>query len=399
LRVCLFAPAFPPKVGGGESLVATVTEELCARGVTICALTAAPPSPDIVERIEGSGGVVVVPGPSRPGRLRWEHEGFYKSEVLYQLIKEKDIELVHAFSYDTAIAAAVVLPRHDRDRVPLVGTFSEMTVDERVATEHLRAGYVFRLQELDVYMALSDLYAQMALDHGLPPEKLYLNKVGIDVRRFAAGSRRRGRAWLGLPDEVLLVTCPSRFARRKGQLDLLQALEILAPRQLDLQVVLAGSINSAYQDELEAIEARVARQRLRRPILVLRDVDWRAMPDLLAASDLVVLPSHYEGLSRAALEAMAAGACPLLTDTAGFKELASHGSTAYFVPPRSPEDLAQGMAELLTNPVLRQRIASAARIHVKKWFSITSTVDRMLSLYRSLVEADRRPASQNTTVG
>jgi glycosyltransferase involved in cell wall biosynthesis len=399
LRVCLFAPAFPPTVGGGESLVATVAEELCARGVTVHALTAAQPSPDIVGRIEGSGGIVAVPGPSRPGRLRWEHEGFYKSEALYQLIKGEDIELVHTFSYDTAIAAAVVLPRHGTDRVPLIGTFSEMTVAERVATEHLRAGYVFRMQELDVYMALSDLYAQLALDHGLPPEKLYVNKVGIDVQRFSAGSRRRGRAWLGLPDTVLLVTCPSRFARRKGQLDLLQALEILAPGQLDLQVVLAGSINSAYQDELDAIEARAASLHLRRPILVLKDVDWHAMPDLLAASDVVVLPSHYEGLSRAALEAMAAGACTLLTDTVGFRELASHGSTAYLVPPSSPEDLARAMVELLTDPWLRQRIASAARTHVGKQFSIITTVDRMLELYRSLLDGRRRPASHTSATG
>jgi glycosyltransferase involved in cell wall biosynthesis len=399
LRVLLFAPAFPPKVGGGESLVATMTEGLCARDVTVFVMTAEPPLADIVKRVEDSGGSVEIPGPSRPGRLRWEHEGFYKSEALYQLIRDQNIELVHTFSYDTAIAAAVVLPRHDQNRVPLVGTFSEMTVPERAPTEHLRAGFVFRLQELDVYMALSDLYAQMALDHGLPPQRLHTNRVGIDVEQFSTGSRRRGRAWLGLADDVLLVFCPSRFARRKGQLDLLQALEMLTPRQLDLRVILAGSINSAYQDELEAIEARAARHPLRRSILLLKDVDWRVMPDLLAASDLVVLPSHYEGLSRVALEAMAAGACTLVSDTAGFRELAAHGATAYFVPPHSPEDLARGIDELLSKPLLRRRIASAARLHVAEEFSITATVDRMLELYRSLLEPSRRPTPQTTPVG
>jgi glycosyltransferase involved in cell wall biosynthesis len=392
VRVCIFAPAFPPKVGGGETLVATLTKELCARDVSVSVLTASQPDPDIAALVEGSGGIVVVPGPSRPGRLRWEHEGFSRPEALYRLIRDRGIELVHTFSYDTAIAAAIVLPRNDPDRVPLLGTFSEMTVPERAPTEHLRAGFVFRLEELDVYMALSDLYAEIALRHGLPPDKLHVNSVGIDVPRFSAGSRDRGRSWLGLPEEALLVTCPSRFARRKGQLDLLDALEIMEPLQLPLQVLLVGSINSAYQDELDLIHERVQSLRPRHRITVMKDVAWSAMPDLLAASDLVVMPSHYEGLSRAALEAMAAGACTLLTDIEGFRELASHGATSYLVPPRSPADVARGMSELLADPMLRRRLAEAARKHIEECFSATATVDRMLELYRSLLEPHPVPA-------
>jgi glycosyltransferase involved in cell wall biosynthesis len=389
MKVCVVAPAFPPIVGGAESLVASLTEALCQQGVTVHVLSSVLPSPDILATIGGAGGVVALPRPPRPGRLQWEHEAFYKAEALERLLAEERVDLVHAFSYDAAITAAIVCPRGDPGRVPVVGTFSEMTVPERARIEHLRAAFVFSLDALDLYVAISDMYADMALVHGLPQSRLRVNKAGIDVQRFAAGSRRRGRRRLGIDDRTLLVTCPSRFSKRKGQLDLLQAIALLEPSQLDVQLVLAGSVNSAYQEDLEAIMAVVERQRLRRPVRVLHDLPRGDMPDLLAASDLVVLPSHYEGLGFAALEAMAARTCVLLADTIGLDEVATHGKTAWFVPTHAPEALALALRKLLTDALLRRRLADAARAHVQQRFSMTATARRMVAIYRSLLAPSR----------
>ena len=390
MKVCIVAPAFPPIVGGAESLVASLTEALCHQGITVHVLTSVPPSPRIAAAIRSSAGSVTLPSPPRPGRLPWEHEAFYKAEALERLLAEEDVDVVHAFSYDAAITAAVVCPRGDPGRVPVVGTFSEMTVRQRAKIEHLRARFVFSLDALDLYIAISEAYADIALAHGLPSSKLRVNKAGIDVQQFAGGSRRRGRQRLGIGDQTLVVTCPSRFSRRKGQLDLLQAIALLQPLQLDVQLVMAGSINSAYQEDLEAIEAASAHQ-VRWPVRILQDLPHGDMPDLLAASDLVVLPSHYEGLGLAALEAMAAGTCVLLADTIGLNEVAVHGETAWFVPPRSPEALALALRELLTNAGLRHRLAHAARQHVRERFSMAATAKRMIVLYQSLLDRGTSP--------
>jgi glycosyltransferase involved in cell wall biosynthesis len=334
---------------------------------------------------------VTLPRPSRPGRLQWEHEAFYKAEALERLLAEEQVDVVHTFSYDAAITAAVVCPPGEPGRVPVVGTFSEMTVRQRARIEHLRARFVFSLDALDLYIAISDMYADMALAHGLPPSKLRVNKAGIDVKRFAGGSRRRGRQRLAIGDGTVLVTCPSRFSKRKGQLDLLQAIALLEPSQLDVQLLLAGSINSAYQEDLDAIEAVVARQRLRRPVRIVKDASRDDMPDLLAASDLIVLPSHYEGLGFAALEAMAVGTCVLLADTIGLNEVGAHGETAWFVPPRSPEALAMALQKLLGNAPMRRRLADAARVHVRERFSMAATAERMTVLYQSLLDRAADP--------
>jgi hypothetical protein len=132
-------------VGGAETLVATLTLALVRSGcATPVIITANQPTAEITDVVrDGGGDLVVLPNQPRPGRLPWIHDMFHKSEALHDVLQRQALDIMHAFYYDTAITAAITLPQHRPDRVPLVGTFSEITLPERDATEHLRASFAF----------------------------------------------------------------------------------------------------------------------------------------------------------------------------------------------------------------------------------------------------------------
>jgi glycosyltransferase involved in cell wall biosynthesis len=101
---------------------------------------------------------------------------------------------------------------------------------------------------------------------------------------------------------------------------------------------------------------------------------------LFAAADLFVLPSLFEGLPLAVLEAMAAG-CPVIaTDVGGVKEVINDGTNGLVVPPADPAALSEALLRLLKNKKEGKRFAKAAMERVRSDFS----AERMCREYDAL---------------
>jgi glycosyltransferase involved in cell wall biosynthesis len=103
--------------------------------------------------------------------------------------------------------------------------------------------------------------------------------------------------------------------------------------------------------------------------------------DLLAASDLFILPSLFEGLPLALLEAMGAGLPVIATHVCGSAEVVQDGLSGRLVPPRDPPALAAAILEVLDNPDLASRWGAAARARVKRDFSARAMADRVAAIY------------------
>jgi glycosyltransferase involved in cell wall biosynthesis len=111
----------------------------------------------------------------------------------------------------------------------------------------------------------------------------------------------------------------------------------------------------------------------------------------LAALDLLVLPSRWESLPLAILEAMQAGVPVLSTDVGGVGEAITDGVTGCLVPPGDEAALARAMAQLAADPVRRAALAAAARERVQRDFATQRMVDQTATLYRTILQ--RRPAA------
>ena len=105
------------------------------------------------------------------------------------------------------------------------------------------------------------------------------------------------------------------------------------------------------------------------------------MPRVLAALNLFVLPSLYEGLSFAVLEAMATARAIVATTVDGTVEVVEDGRTGLLVPPSASQPLAAAIIRLLGDPALRLRLGQAAREEVVVYFDQQHMLDRTFALY------------------
>jgi glycosyltransferase involved in cell wall biosynthesis len=109
------------------------------------------------------------------------------------------------------------------------------------------------------------------------------------------------------------------------------------------------------------------------------------IPDLLAACDLFVLPSLFEGLPISVLEAMAAGKPVVATRIGGTDEAVENGVTGFLVPPRDPAALADAVKRMLADPAAGRRMGEAGRARALAEFSAQAMVSKTTRLYEELV--------------
>jgi len=254
-----------------------------------------------------------------------------------------------------------------------------------VATVHLfpqfrldRSNYVqerLLAREVDRYIAVSKAIARQLEDtFHWPPEKIEVvhNAIRSDRFRVAADLRFRQQLAGGVNRPIVLTV--ARLHAQKGLDVLLQA----ASHVPDAQFVVAGDGPlrgrlRSQADEL-GLEDRLAFLGQREDI-----------PRLLAASDVFVLPSLYEGTSLAVLEAMAAGRPVVSSRIGGTDELVVDGESGVLVPAGDADALAAAIRRLLADPALRARIGTAARQRAESLFCAAPTVARVTGVYEEVL--------------
>src|SRR5699024_4788815 len=108
------------------------------------------------------------------------------------------------------------------------------------------------------------------------------------------------------------------------------------------------------------------------------------VPALLAASDLLVLPSLYEGLPNVVLEAMRFRKPVIATAAPGTTEVVEDGETGLLVPLRKPTELARAIRRVIEDPSLANRLGEAGRARVESEFRAATMVERFAALYERI---------------
>ncbi|MEU6179731.1 glycosyltransferase [Streptomyces coeruleorubidus] len=201
---------------------------------------------------------------------------------------------------------------------------------------------------------------------------------GIDPERFhpaAAGAVRAGLAPLaGIHPATPLAVCVGRLCRQKGQDVLLRAWEAVVRQVPDARLVLVGDGPGHDRLREDAPES-----------VVFAGAVADASPWYQAA-DLVVLPSRWEGMALAPLEAMACGRPVVVTDVDGAREsLPPSFAARCLVPPEDPAALARAVTELLADPLLRESLGHQGRRHVLSTHDVRYTAEAVSDVYRELL--------------
>ena len=227
----------------------------------------------------------------------------------------------------------------------------------------------------------------------LPAERLVVIPNGLDLEPAAATARDDFRRREGLPEDALLFVTASRLEPTKAVDDLVEAFALVVPRsEMPLHGGAAGREVAAPAlrsrsylivvgggSELPHLAALAKRLGIAERVLFLGEVaDVR---EVLAAADVFLFASLYEGLPNALLEAMAAGLPAVATAVGGIPEVVTEGETGYLVPVRRPDLLAQRMVMLAGDGELRRRLGDAARERMKAF-----SMERMVASYEDLYE-------------
>jgi glycosyltransferase involved in cell wall biosynthesis len=209
----------------------------------------------------------------------------------------------------------------------------------------------------------------------LAPEKVVTIYKGHKLEWYQSGPADLGQ--FGIPAGAMVVTVASRLRPRKGIAELVRALRLCSAER-NIHLLFLGHSGNAE------IQADVA--RLQYPERVHFGGYRQDAPAIMAASDVCCLPVlSGEGLSRAVIEGMAYGICPLVTAVGGNTELVIHGECGLVVPPGDVPALATAMEWLYDHPQQRQQLGAAARERIHQHFHSDQTVRQTLALYQQIM--------------
>ncbi len=220
-----------------------------------------------------------------------------------------------------------------------------------------------------------------------PGRPVTLIPNGVDANLFSPASPDDAlRAALAIPAGPVIGFVGEARAK-KGLASLLLAFEALV-RTHPVTLLLAGGVRHGDDAALLTVFQK------QHPDLPLRVIPHTAeqshLPPIYNLLDVVVLPSHAEGLPNALLEAMACARPVVATPAGGIGDVLRHHQNGLLVPRDDTAALVAALQHLLDNPSERTRLGTHARATVLRDYTIEREIDSYLTLYQSL-----RPIAQS----
>ena len=315
---------------------------------------------------------------------------------LIKLMKAHQPDIVHAFDTKPGLivpAAAADLPGTTCIRT--ITGMGRLFAHDGLLWSSLRGVYraahrrvskhaamtVFQNEDDQAYFLEHDLLrgAPQCLVRGSGVDIELIRKALEDQDAIAALKRKLS------PDGAPVVMMIARLVPMKGVREYLEAARTVHEHR-GARFVLVGPV-----DETER-SSRVLMDDIRACPQVKYLGRRSDVPQLLAASDLFVLPTYYrEGLPRVLLEAAALDVPLIATGVPGCRDVVHHEATGLVVPPRDGAAIARAVQRLLDDPILGRNLAAGARTRVAENFSL----DRVAADYTRIYEVSlgSRPTS------
>jgi glycosyltransferase involved in cell wall biosynthesis len=240
-------------------------------------------------------------------------------------------------------------------------------------TERQRRQKVSLFRRIDALIVLGESWRQFFVSVGVSPEKITVlpNPVALPEKIPARQTGPRAQfAYLGL------------ISQAKGAFDLLEAVALLPPEARQaIRVVIAGN------GEIARLRAAVTSKGLDSVITVRDWLNPQQRDQLLAESDVFVLPSYNEGLPMSMLEAMAWGLPPLCTSVGSIPEYLTSGVNGKLVKPGDIAGLSGALRELAANGADRIRMGQQARRTVEP-LALDRYIEQLCEVYDGIASKE-----------
>jgi glycosyltransferase involved in cell wall biosynthesis len=295
---------------------------------------------------------------------------------LSALLRQRRFDVVHTHTAKAGAVGRLAARRAGAGRI--IHTYHGFPFHEFQSPAR-RGAYVALERRLgritDLALCVGSGVAVEAVRRGLiPPDRVRVIGVAVDPPLAVAAdasARKRARRLLGLPEHATVVGAVGRLAYQKAPEDFLAALRAL--RRPGVVGVWVGG------GELAGRVARLAAAQPHAPEMLTGERG--DVPALLPAFDVFTLPSWYEGLPTAVVEAMLCGVPVVATAVNAVGDLVVPGETGLLVPPRRPDLLAGAIRSLLDSPADAARMAVAARARLGTRYTVAALRDALEAAY------------------
>ena len=309
----------------------------------------------------------------------------------WRILKQEKPDIVHSHLFFATLYAA-----------PLSKLFGVRAV---VETAHIREAWRKGIKKaffidrwayryVNRIIAVSDAVKRfLVAGKGLAETKVTVVRNGVDIERFSAASSGRGtsglaqvKAGLGFRENghgnlKLKIGVIGRLEPQKGHRYFLEAVRLMRDKADKAEFLIAGEgrLRSALENLCLSygISHRVKFLGFRPDI-----------KDVMAALDILVLPSLFEGLPLVALEASAMGKAVIVTDVDGSPEVVVHEETGLVVPPENSQALRLAMERLIDDSRLRAVLGQGARKRVEEFFDLRQQVKETEKVYNQVLIKD-----------
>jgi glycosyltransferase involved in cell wall biosynthesis len=369
-------------IGGAQELLVLLADKTpkSAYQTLVCVIQ---PDLTLKSRIESRGATVFCLSRSRPSILcpgKFIAYFYRNIRDIVSLCRQHQVDVVHCHLSDAEFTGILAGWLYGARRIISTVHYPALLPERKSGDirNYLRIAATRLLYRLtDAVVAVSEDVAQQLKNvFRLAPSKIKIIINGIDVKAIhcALPNPEHLPSLCALPGQHL-ITSVGRLMPPKGHGYLIATMPHLIQRADNVRLILAGdgdlkasleqlSVDLKVQDAISFLGSR------------------SDIPDILALSDIFVLPSVSEGTSMALLEAMAASKPIVATDIPGNRALLRHGHNCLLVPPGNPEKLAEAISFLLDHPRIATEYGENAYQDVYQRFNIDETVTQLIALWR-----------------
>jgi L-malate glycosyltransferase len=309
-----------------------------------------------------------------------ERGGFDRRVVpaLRHLIREHKVELVHTHLYHANLYGRLAAHKEGISAIASVhNTYQKRKWYRHLINRYL-ARYTFRVTAGSV-----DVERDLLEIDGIPKEKVVCLPNCIDLTRVETTlTPIEAKQRLGFSATDRVIGTVGRVEEQKGHIFLLEAFARL--RQLpgindNLRLLIVG--DGRLMPTLHETATRLG----------IADACYfpgniALLADIYRAIDIFIMPSLWEGLSLAMLEAMAAGLPVVATDVGGALDVLGDNRWGLLIPPKDAEAIATTVAGLLADPLASNKMAIAGMQRVREHYSVVGLADQISGIYLSALE-------------
>lgn len=306
-------------------------------------------------------------------------------------LRSGEYDLLHTHEYKGNLIGGWSARRLGVPSIASVRGYTDRTFRLRIY-KWLDLGVTLRL--FTRIMTVSEAVRRQVLRAGYPMGRVLTLHDAVDTMtfspdRFQLGARVRQE--LGYTPAHLLVCAVGRLSPEKGHSFLLAAFREVVTAVPEARLVLAGEGPLRFRLQAQATGLGLSDHVI---FAGYRD-DVEA---IIAASDLLVMPSLREGFGDPIIEAMALCRPVIASRIGGMVEAVRDGETGLLVPPGDPDALAQAIVNLLRDPQARERMGLQGRQVALGEFSVERLADGLARLYNELASPPRREKCREETL-